>query len=133
MTVTRPDRVHDRPIARSEQGYYRVGKRLDADGNVTGRGVHGSQFPIGSRSKTSTAPSPFDLDGDGNSELVVLMVDNPPAKTRANIESEESSMQTGERHRWLDSLDRCARLVFLGNQGASVAVMDVEIRETTIW
>ena len=59
------------------QGFYRVGKRLDANGNVQGGWGPWMQIPdwfSWENQHGSIAVS--DLDGDGRPELIVMMVDN---------------------------------------------------------
>jgi hypothetical protein len=65
------------------QGYYRVGKGLDADGNVTqGWGPWIAVPDWFSFENQHGAVTLADLDGDGRLELVVLMVDNPVQQNR---------------------------------------------------
>src|SRR4051812_16616496 len=72
----------DNPAGQN-QGYYRVGKRLGADANVSGG--WGPWIPIPdwfSFENQYGSIAVSDLDRDGNPELIVLMVDNPPQQNR---------------------------------------------------
>jgi hypothetical protein len=71
----------DNPLGKN-QGFYRVGKRLDADGNV---GAWGPWIPVPdwfSWDNQHGAIAVADIDGDGSPELIVAMVDNPPGPNR---------------------------------------------------
>lgn len=82
---TRPELVVfmiDNPVGKN-QGYYRIGKKLDADGNVTGGWGPWIAVPdwfAFENQHGSIALS--DLDGDGRPELVVFMIDNPEGKNQ---------------------------------------------------
>ncbi len=65
------------------QGYYRVGKKLDANGNV--QGGWGPWIPIPnwfSFENQHGTIAVADLDKDGNPELIVVTTDNPPGQNR---------------------------------------------------
>jgi len=65
------------------QGYYRIGKRLDADGNVTGAWGPWIAIPDWfSWENQGGGIAIADLDNDGTPELIVLMVDNPVQANR---------------------------------------------------
>ena len=70
--------------AGQNQGFYRVGKQLDANGNILGG--WGPWIPIPdwfSFENQHGAIAAADLDADGNVELIVAMIDNPPGLNRA--------------------------------------------------
>src|SRR5262249_53087738 len=59
------------------QGKYRIGRRLDAQGKVGGGWTPWIDIPDWFSHENQGAGVAFgDLDGDGRAELVVLMVDN---------------------------------------------------------
>ncbi|MEY2932477.1 MAG: hypothetical protein RL033_3226 [Pseudomonadota bacterium] len=72
----------DNPVGKN-QGYYRVGKALDINGNVTGG--WGAWIPIPdwfSHENQHGAITVADLNGDGRLELIVMASDNPAGKNR---------------------------------------------------
>ena len=109
------------------QGLYRVGKKLDGDGNVTGG--WGPWIPIPdwfSFENQFGGITVADLDGDGNPELIVLMVDNPPGQNRGLFrigrKLDANGNVTGGWTPWIDVDDWFS----WENQGAAVAAMDVD-------
>src|SRR6516225_592131 len=65
------------------QGYYRLGKHLDANGNINGGWGPWTPIPDWfSFENQHGGIAVADLDGNGNPELIVMMVDNPPGQNR---------------------------------------------------
>src|SRR5260221_8450901 len=68
------------------QGFYRVGKGLDATGNITGGWQPWIAIPDWfSWENQHGSIALADLDGDGNLELLVLMVDHPGAQPNRGV------------------------------------------------
>jgi hypothetical protein len=108
------------------QGFYRIGKKLDEDGNVTGG--WGPWIPIPdwfSFENQFGGITVADLDQDGNPELIVLMVDNPPGQNRGLFrigrKLDTNGNVTGGWTPWIDVNDWFS----WENQGAAVAAIDV--------
>jgi hypothetical protein len=109
------------------QGYYKVGKRLDAQGNVTGGWGEWiaipDWFPFENQHGSITVA---DLDQDGQPELIVFMVDNPPGKNegyyRIGKKLDAEGKVTGGWSPWIPVPDWFS----WENQGAGVAVADLE-------
>jgi hypothetical protein len=106
------------------QGYYRVGKRMDANGNVTGGWGPWIAIPDWfSWENQYGGIAVADLDGDGNPELIVAMVDNPPGQNRGlyriGKKLDADGNVTGGWTPWLDVPDWFS----WENQGVGVAVM----------
>jgi hypothetical protein len=109
------------------QGYYRIGKRLDADGNVTGGWSPWIAIPDWfSFENQHGSIAVADLDRDGNLELIVMMVDNPAEQNRGlyrigrKLDADGNVM--GGWTPWIDVPDWFS----WENQGAGVAVVDLE-------
>ena len=107
------------------QGYYRVGKKLDADGNVTSGWGPWLAIPDWfSFENQFGSIAVADLDHDGNAELIVLMVDNPPELNRGiyriGRKLDADGNVTGGWTPWIDVPDWFS----WENQGASIAIMD---------
>ncbi len=65
------------------QGYYRVGRSLDADGAVTGGWGDWTAIPDWFPFENQHGGiAVADLDGDGRPELIVFMVDNPAGQNQ---------------------------------------------------
>jgi hypothetical protein len=110
------------------QGYYRVGKRLDANGNATGG--WGPWIPIPdwfSWENQHGSIAVADLDQDGQLELIVLMVDNPPGQNRGlyriGRKLDTNGNVTGGWTPWIDVPDWFS----WENQGAGVAVVGSDL------
>jgi hypothetical protein len=121
------------------QGFYRIGKRLDVNGNVNAG--WGPWIPIPdwfSWENQFGGIAVADLDGDGNPELIVMMVDNPPGQNRGlyriGRKLDANANVTGGWTPWIDvgpipppppPLDQPTWFSW-ENQGAGIAVMDVD-------
>ena len=65
------------------RGLYRVGRSLDANGNVTGGWTGWADVPDWfSCENQGGGIAVADLNGDGTQDLVVFMIDNPPGQNR---------------------------------------------------
>lgn len=121
------------------QGFYRLGKQLDSNGNVNGG--WGPWIPIPdwfSWENQFGGIAVADLDGNGTPELIVMMVDNPPGQNRGlyrigrNLDA--NANVTGGWTPWIDvgpqpppapPLDQPTWFSW-ENQGAAVAIADVD-------
>jgi hypothetical protein len=117
----------DHPGGQANSAFYRVGKALDANGNVTGGWgpwlAIPNWFPFENQYGAITVA---DLDGDGNLHLVVLMVDNPPGQNRGLYQIgrrfDANGNVTGGWTGWND----VPNWFSWENQGVGVAVADLE-------
>jgi hypothetical protein len=108
------------------QGYYRVGKRLDANGVVSGG--WGPWIPVPDWFSFENAHGDIalaDLDGDGRQELVVFMVDDAPGLNRGvyrvGAKLDADGNVTGGWSEWRD-----VPWFSWENQGAGIALLDLE-------
>jgi hypothetical protein len=125
---TRPELIVfmiDNPVGQN-QGYYRVGKKLDADGNVSGGWgpwiAVPDWFPFENQHGSIALA---DLDHDGRPELVVFMIDNPQQQNQAYYrvgrKLDADGNVTGGWGPWIAVPDWFS----WENQGAGVAVADL--------
>ncbi len=113
--------------ANQNQGYYRVGKALDVNGNITGGWSPWVPIPDWfSRDNQHGSIALADLDGDGHLELLVIMVDNPAQQNRGlyriGRKLDANGIVTGGWTPWIDVPDWFS----WENDGAGIAVLDLE-------
>lgn len=117
--------VVDAPAGRN-RGYYRMGRALDANGDVTGGWTAWTGVPDWfPQDNQGAGLAVADLDGDGRSELIVFQVDNP---ARANGASYTVGWGVDASLRPVDGWGPWTRLPdwpFWENQGAGLAVADL--------
>ncbi len=127
LIVFRVDKVVPGPNA----GWFRVGRKLDAVGNVTGGWSAWQQVPDWqSWDNQGATIAVADLNGDGQPELIVLRIDNfragDPAHRNRGFYSVGMGLQasgqiSGVWGPWME-IDWFSRL----NQGAGLAVTDLD-------
>jgi hypothetical protein len=109
------------------QGYYRIGRRLDADGDVTGGWSDWIPVPDWFSWENQYAGiAVADLDDDGRPELIVFMVDNPPEQNqgyyRIGRRLDTNGDVTGGWSEWVPVPDWFS----WENQAAGVAVAELD-------
>lgn len=109
------------------QGYYRIGKKLDANGNVTGGWSDWiaipDWFPFENQDGSIAIA---DLDKDGRPELIVFMIDNPDAINKAYYRIGRSLDANGNVTGGWSEWKEVPEWFSWENQGAGVAVADLE-------
>ena len=108
------------------QGFYRVAKHLDANGNVLGGWGPWIAIPDWfSWENQHGAITVADLDGDGSPELIVAMIDNPPGPNRGlyriGRKLDANGNVTGGWTPWIDVPDWFS----WENHGIGVSVTDL--------
>jgi hypothetical protein len=108
-------------------GFYRVGKALDVNGNVTGGWGPWVAIPDWfSFENQHGGIAVADLDGDDRLELLLIMVDNPPGQNRGiyriGLRLDGQGNVTGGWTPWIDVPDWFS----WENQGAGIAVADLD-------
>jgi Domain of unknown function (DUF1929)/FG-GAP repeat len=116
----------DNPVGQNA-GFYRVGKRLDANGNLAGGWGPWIAIPDWfSFENQHGSIALADLEGDGSLELLVLMVDNPPGQNRGlyriGRKLDANGNVTGGWTQWFEVPDWFS----FENQGAGIAVADLK-------
>ena len=87
------------------RGIYRVGRGLDANGNITGGWTGWIDVPFWfswENQGAGVAISPPDAQGQRN--LVVFMIDNPPGLNQGLYKIRPNAQRGRRGHRWLDGL-----------------------------
>ncbi len=115
----------DNPAGKN-QGYYRVGRKLDAGGGVTGGWGDWTPIPDWfSFENQHGGVAAADLDGDGRPELIVFMIDNPGGQNRGvyriGRHLDAGGNVTGGWTPWIDVPDWFS----FENQAGSITVADL--------
>ncbi|MEA2775454.1 MAG: hypothetical protein QOF90_860, partial [Acetobacteraceae bacterium] len=122
----------DNPAGQN-QGYYRVGRKLDADGIVTGGWGDWTPIPDWfSFENEHGGIAVADLDRDGRPELIVFMIDNPAGKNegffRIGRKLDAGGVVTGGWSDWQKVPDWFS----FENQAGNIAVADLGAGTTDI-
>jgi len=108
------------------RGVYRVGRSLDASGNVTGGWTGWIDVPDWfSTDNQGGGIAIADLKGDGTKDLIVFMIDNPPGQNRGVYQVghglDANGNVTGGWTGWID----VPNWFSWENQGGGIAVADL--------
>ena len=96
-------------------GFYRVGRNIDALGNPLGGLTPWAGVPDWFSLENQGADiAAADIDKDGKQDLVVFMIDNPPGRKPGILSPGQRIRYQRQCHRWLATLDPNPGLVFLG-------------------
>ena len=115
----------DNPAGQN-QGYYRVGRKLDVGGVVTGGWGEWTPIPDWFPFENQHGGvAVADLDGDGRPELIVFMIDNPAGKNqgyyRVGRKLDAGGIVTGGWSGWQQVPDWFS----FENQAGNIAVVDL--------
>ena len=125
----RPDLIVfmiDNPPGKN-QGFYKVGRDLDANGNVTAGWTGWIPIPDWfSWENQDGGITVADLQGNGEQALIVFMIDNPPGQNKGLYKVgkrlDANGNVTGGWSNWIAVPDWFSSL----NQGAGITVADLE-------
>ncbi len=118
----------DSPTPGPNRGFYRVGKALDANGQINGGWGPWSEIPAwGSTVDQGTAIAVSDLDGDGRPELIVMHIDHRvpgpnQGQYRVGKKLDTNGQVTGGWGPWIN----IPNWTSLGDQGAGIAIGDLD-------
>jgi hypothetical protein len=95
------------------RGLYRIGRDLDASGNVTGGFTPWIDVPDWfSFENQGAGVAVADIDKDGKQDLIVFMIDNPPGQRRT-LPGWQVFGRKWQRERRLGTVDSNPRLVLI--------------------
>ncbi|MFB2974419.1 galactose oxidase-like domain-containing protein [Aerosakkonema sp. BLCC-F183] len=111
----------------ANRGFYRIGRKLDENGIVTGGWSDWIEIPNwGAWENQGAGIAVADLDNDGQPELIVFQVDNPPGANRGlyrvGKKLDKNGIVTGGWSDWIE----IPGWESWENQDASIAVADLD-------